>query len=286
MKKLSFTKHLLFEGKFRRVTLVLFDLLCFAAVDLGYYLLAGQASFSTPVNNGGIYLYNSICLAICLFALRFACKAYNNVWRYTNTGAYVLMMFADILGCGLSLVLSRFVLERFVEGFYIGIWHAVTVSALFVLATLLSRFVYRLLYKYVNSHDKRVLVDKARIPVAIIGAGQLGAYLASELQNSYSSHYHPRCFIDTNSSKVGNRVAGLPVYSAEEAARVFDKYEISEVIIAIAKTTSEKTRALWDKYSTLGCRDGVFDCKLIKFSAVIYNYFASRDLRFTACQNQ
>ena len=259
MKNISCIKRLLFEGKFRRVTLVLFDLLCFAAVDLGYYFLAGQAYFSTPVNNGGIYLYNSICLAICLFALRFACKAYNNVWRYTNTGAYVLMMLADILGCCLSLVLSKFVLGRLVEGFYIGIWHAITVSALFMLVTLLSRFLYRLLYKYVNSQDKRVLVDKARIPVAIIGAGQLGAYLANELQNSYSSHYTPRCFIDVSSTKVGNRVAGLPVYSPDDAARVIDKYEISEVIIAIAKITSEKTRALWDKYSALGCRVKVYD---------------------------
>ena len=286
MEKINRVKQLLFGGKFRRVTLILFDLLCFAAVDLGYYLLAGQASFSTPVNNGEIFLYNSICLALCLFALRFACKAYNNVWRYTNTGAYVLMMLADILGCGLSLVISKFALGRLVEGFYIGIWHAVTVSALFLLVTLLSRFLYRLLYKYVNSHDKQMLVDKARIPVAIIGAGQLGAYLANELQNSYSSHYTPRCFIDVSSTKIGKRVADFPVYSAEEAARVFDKYEISEVIIAIAKITSEKTRALWDKYNTLGCRVKVYDSPFHEAESVktdkkrIIRDFAIEDLLF------
>ena len=259
MKLKSALKEFLFMGKLRRVTLVAFDLICFAIVDLGYYLLAGQASYSTPVNNGGIYLYNSICLAVCIFAMRFAFKSYNNVWRYTNTGAYVVIMLADILGGGLSLVVTRFVVNKLMYGFYIGIWHSVTVTALSILAALLSRFVYRLLYKYSNKQDERMLVDKARSPVAIIGAGQLGAYLANELQNSYSSHYQPRCFIDISSSKIGNRVAGLPVYAADEAAQVIDKYGITDVIIAIAKINADKTKAIWDRYDGLGCRVKVYD---------------------------
>ena len=286
MKNLSILKNLLFGGRFRRVTLVLFDVLCFIAVDLGYYFLAGQASYSTPVNNGAIYLFNSLCLALCVFVMRFVCRAYNNVWRYTNTGAYVLIMLADILGCGLSLVISRYVINAFVSGFYIGIWHAITVTSLTILVALFSRFVYRLVYKYLNSHDKRMLVDKARISVAIIGAGQLGAYLANELLNSYSSHYQPRCFIDTDSSKVGKRVAGLPVYCADEAAKVIDKYQVSEVIIAIAKTNSEKTRTLWDKYNGLGCKVKVYDSPFHEEETVsgekkrVIRDFAIEDLLF------
>ena len=259
MKNLSILKKLLFEGKFRRVTLVAFDIVCFALVDFGYYILAGQASYSTPVNNEVIYLLNSLCLLACIFAMRFASRSYNNVWRYTNSGAYILIMSSDILGCGLSIVLSRFVINHFIVDFYIGIWHAITVTSLTILVALFSRFVYRLIYKYSNSHDKRMLIDKAKISIAIIGAGQLGAYLANELLNSPNSHYQPRCFIDTNNSKVGNRVAGLPVYSAEAAAKVIDKYEISEVVIAIASITSDKTKTLWDRYSAFGCKVKVYD---------------------------
>ncbi len=286
MKNVNFLKKLLFEGKLRRVTLVIFDLICFAAVDLGYYLLAGQASYSTPVKNGEIYLYNSICLALCVILMRFVLKSYNNVWRYTNTGAYVVMMVADILGGALSLVLSRFVLRAFINDFYIGIWHAVTVTALSLLVALLSRFVYRLVYKYANKHDERMLVDKTKAPAAIIGAGQLGAYLANELQNSYSSQYQPRCFIDVDSSKVGNRVAGLPVYSADEAAKAIDKYGIMDVIIAIAKINNEKTKIIWDKYSGLGCRIKVYDTPFHEAEAPsgdkkrIIRDFAIEDLLF------
>ncbi len=259
MKSLNILKKLVFEGKFRRVTLALFDTVCFLAVALGYYFFAGHTSYDTPVNNGVFYLFNSVLLFVCIMAMRIALKCYNNVWRYTNTGAYILIMSADILGSILSLILSRFVVQSMVMDFYIGVWYTITVTSLTILVSLFSRFCYRLLYKHSNLHDRKMLVDGAKIPIAIIGAGQLGAYLANELSNSVSSHYQPICFIDVKKSKIGNRVAGLPVYSADDAARVLDKYQISEVVVAIAHITSEKTKVLWDRYSALGCRVKVYD---------------------------
>ncbi len=286
MKNLNILRKLLFEGKFRRVTLVVFDVVCFLLVALGYYFFAGQTSYTSPVNNELIYSYNSVLLLCCLLAMRFVCKSYNNVWRYTNTGAYILIMSADILGCGLSLILSRFIINHLIEDFYIGVWYSITVTSLTILVTLFSRFVYRLVYKYSNAHDKRMLIDKAKISIAIIGAGQLGAYLANELINSPNSHYQPRCFIDVNNSKVGNRVAGLPVYSAEAAAKVIDKYEISEVVIAIASITSDKTKKLWDRYNAFGCKVKVYDSPFHEQDAAggekkrIIRDFAIEDLLF------
>ena len=130
----------LFKSKFRRAVLVAFDMLCLAMANLLYYLLAGQVSFSTPVNNGEIYLGNALCLFVCIFALRFAMRVYSNVWRYTNTFAYVRLSLADFFGCVLSVLVSRFVLSALFPGFFIGIWHAVTVSMFTLLLALFSRF--------------------------------------------------------------------------------------------------------------------------------------------------
>ncbi len=259
MKVLTFLKKLIFGGRFRRVTLALFDTFCFLLVVLGYYFFAGQTSYDTPVNNGVFYSLNSVLLFVCIMSMRLCLRCYNNVWRYTNTGAYILIMSADILGSILSLLLSRLVVQNIIMDFYIGVWYTITVTSLVILVSLFSRFSYRLVYKYLNKQDQRMLIEKAKIPIAIIGAGQLGAYLANELLNSPHSHYQPRCFIDTNNSKVGNRVAGLPVYSAADAPKVIDKYEISEVVIAIVKITNEKTKIIWDRYSSLGCRVKVYD---------------------------
>ena len=245
----------LFESKFRRVILVLFDAFCLAFVDFIYFLFAAQAAFSTPVDDVKKYIYNSLLLFVCVFFFRFLLRVYNNVWRYTNTGAYFSMVIADAMGAVLSVLLSRFVINSFKQGFYIGIWHCVSVTALASLLALMSRFTYRLLYKRQNKADR---LNDFRVPVAIIGAGQLGAYLANELTNSPKSEYKPTCFIDLDKTKIGNRVAGLRVYGIDDAESVIDKYQIAEVIIAISEIKAEKLDHLWERYSSLGCKVKIY----------------------------
>ena len=166
---------------------------------------------------------------------------------------------ADAIGGLFCILFSRFVLNLFQNDFYIGIWHSITVTALTTLLTLMSRFLYRLLYKHYNQLDKQSYAQKAKISIGIIGAGQLGAYLASELRNSPSSHYQPMCFIDIDKAKIGMRVAGLPVYGAEDAERIIDKYGISEVVFAISGMSTEKAEPLWKRYTALGCKVKIYD---------------------------
>ncbi len=249
----------LFKSKFRRAILVAFDILCLAMANLLYYLLAGQVSFSTPGNNGLIYLYNAICLFVCIYAFRFAFRVYSNVWRYTNTFAYFRLVLADFFGCVLAVLLDRFVMNAFVPGFFLGIWHAVTVSMLTLLVALFSRFAYRLLYKH---YHKGGASDNTKLPVGIVGAGQLGAYLASELANHPSSRYRPMCFIDVDPNKISNRVAGLPVVSEENAESAIRKYALDEVIFTIAGMTNEKAEYLWNRYTSFGCKVKIYDAPL------------------------
>ena len=89
-----------------------------------------------------------------------------------------------------------------------------------------------------------------------------GAYLVAELQNSPTSAYLPRCFIDISSQKIGNRIANLPVYSEEDAESVIDKYGITEVVFAISNIDQEATKNLWEKYSAFGCKIKTYDMPL------------------------
>ena len=258
MKRLNFFSDILFGGKFRIFVLFVFDLLCFSLIDAGYYLLSGQTIYSVPTNNGLIYLENTVCLFVCLMVSRLLFKAYNNVWRYSNTKAYIFLTLSDFLGCTVFILLSRYVFYYLEHGFYIGIWHSVTVTSLFTLFTLVSRFAYRLIYKRFHIYDKRDKADNKKIRVGIIGAGQLGVYLSAELNDNHDSRYQPMCFIDIDKAKIGNRVAGLPVYSPGDAEKVIEKYSLTEVILAISDISSEKTERLWDRYSSLGCRVKIY----------------------------
>lgn len=253
-------KFKIFEGKSRKILLMLFDMLCFVIADTVYYFLCKKVSFSTPVDNNSLYIYNSLILFVCVFLFRLIFKIYNTIWRYPNTNAYLNMIISDGLGAVLSFFISRFVVNSIAAGSYIGMWLSVTVATLFLLLSLSSRFVYRLLYKKYNRAAHCDDSDLHRINIAIAGAGQLGAYLANELQDNPYSKYNPVCFFDVDKTKIGSNVVGLPVYTSEKNEReIIESFNVSEVIIAINDINPEKIEEFYNKYSSFGCTVKIYD---------------------------
>ncbi len=248
------------RGKARHRILMLFDLFVFAFVNTACYLLFKYDSFDSPIDDSKYYLANVLLLGFFMFPLRhWVFGIYRNIWRYASTSAYFRFVLSDLIASGASILVSR-LLNRFITGFYISIWYGITVTALATLASLTARFAYRMVYKYLNINNPNYIQKvKVKIPVAIIGAGQLGAYLASELSNSPKSKYKPVCFFDIDNAKIKNTIANLPVYDAKDAERVIRDKEIGEVILAINKIDSDQIDYLWNHYTALGCSVKVYD---------------------------
>lgn len=271
------------RGKARHRILMLFDLFIFAFVNLACYLLFKYDSFKSPIDNSDFYLANAILLGVFLFPLRnFVFGIYRNIWRYAGTSAYFRFVLSDLIAGVASMLVSR-IITQFVPRFYISIWYSITITALTTLASLAARFAYRMIYKHLNiSNPYFIEKVKVRIPVAIIGAGQLGAYLAGELKNSPKSKYKPVCFFDIDNTKIKNNISGLPVYDAKDAEKVITDREIGEVIIAINKINSEQLDYLWNRYSSLGCSVKIYDAPLSdeKGGKVKIRNFEIEDLLF------
>ena len=236
----------------RRTVLLVFDLLCFLAVDIFFYFVALRASGSVPVEEESVFLINSAMHLAGVFVARFCFDVYKNVWRYSNTKAYYQLVMADAMGSVIVLCLLR-LLHIFVPGTYYGIWQIATVGALNALVTLMSRFVYSLFYKASSRSTK------PRTPVVIVGAGRLGSYLVGDLRNNANSQYEPLFFVDTDSTKVGNKVSGLKVYDPVTAENLIQKIGVREVIISIVRMDSEELSKLYYHYRGLNCNVRVYD---------------------------
>ena len=118
-------------------------------------------------------------------------------------------MFADFCAGVAFLVVTHYISIFTPFKVYLGIWQSLSIVAVNCLATLITRFSYQLYHSYGN----RVPVSELnKIRVAIVGAGQVGVLLAEELRVNKKSHYIPYCFIDTDKSKIGNKISGLKVY--------------------------------------------------------------------------
>ena len=238
------------RGKGRHFVLIAFDILCFVLVNLMYFVSTFVLE-NTPDYPADKFWWNSLILIVCVFAARFVLRVYNNVWRYTSTKAYFFLIVSDCCGGIVAIAVSRMLFT------YYGVWHFITVASLSALLALAARLAYRLLYKHRNRYDAD---DGPSINVAIVGAGQLGVLLASDITNNRRSIYTPRFFIDKDRTKVGSRVYGLPVYYENTSVLELIKREnISEIFIALANLGSEEATRLYDFYSLTGCKIKIYD---------------------------
>lgn len=237
------------KGKKRRAVLVAFDMCCFVFVDAVYYLMSALLEHGMPIESFGKFLQNSIILFVGMFGFRLIFNIYRMVWRYTSTKSYFALVTADFCG-SIAAFLVSYALRT-----YGGIWHIAMVGPLTALLTLLSRFTYRLLYKKMNGAK----ANSVQRNTALIGAGQLGSNLANDLLSNPNSKFRPCFFIDADKMKSGRKVAGLEVYSPQEAPAYIDKHMVTDVIISITNLSNERAAELYEIYNAMGCKVKIYD---------------------------
>ena len=236
----------------RKYLLVLLDIAVLCAIFLigiGLITICGMSHLTV----GGYAVCFGI-FAVLIFASRLALGVYSNLWRYANYATFSRVIFADAIGGLVAIVITRFIYcarMRF--------WECVSFVAVSCIATLLSRFAYRMRCDKLHRDENK---QSDKIGVAIVGAGQIGNLLAQELTLNTSSSYIPMCFIDNDLNKIGGKLLGLDVFSEDEALSRLSRLPIKEIILAIPDRDPDKMRALREKYTTAGYKVKLYDFPL------------------------
>jgi len=231
------------------------------AFDICLLVFADVVNLFATGLRGGIdqweidtYFVNSTIIFVSILLFKFIFRIYNNVWRYPNTKAYLKLIISDMCAGVMALAVSA-ISKQFVD-----IRHHVYTIMLGTLLSLSVRFVYRMVYKHYKRSKNGA---KECFNVAIVGAGQLGALLGNDLRCNYKSIYRPMFYIDTDASKIGSTVVGLPVFSPEKSIdELIEIYKISEIIIAINNIDHKRMDYLYHKYSQTGCKVKIYDVPL------------------------
>ena len=247
----------IFAGKFRRVILFLFDCYVFGMVACAYYISVGLFKADTAPDAGKIFINAAIILAGVILA-RLIFGVYTSVWRYTRTLSYLKMIIADIIGTAVSALIVSF------TDLFLGLEIFLILAPINCLITLASRYIYRLFYKHLH---KAPAEESKRINVAIIGAGQLGAFLANELLCNHQSTYKPMFFVDKDSQKIGNNVVGLKVYAEDDQVfELLKANDIKELFVAVANLDNDEAMRLFKFYSRAKCKLKIYDIPVKDFN--------------------
>ena len=237
----------------RKALLVLIDFLIFAFV----YLAIAVCTFYAGYHITTFQTFTLVLTIVMAFLARFVLSSYSSIWRYANSASYLSLVIAD----GAAMLASYFtsyviyaVLRAVDHSFSIGnrpgVVFMATFSSLALIVTISSRLVYQYITTIVTKQVNGSKNDRTKIGVAIIGAGQIGSLVATELLYKGTSHYRPVCFVDTNPDKAGQTLLGIKVlYGDDDIVDTLKALEVQEVFIALPEISSEKAQRFHELYS-------------------------------------
>ena len=157
----------------RRLALLGIDFAIIAAV-YALTLLISLLAEDGVASRLYIYFANFFIFAFAILSARVIVGIYSSVWRFANSFSFLKLVIADCLGGCLAVVITK------IAFLSIGSWKECTFVCMLNIVTLVSRFVYQHKYRRRNLEDSNTK-NSEKIPVAIVGAGQIGSLLAEEL---------------------------------------------------------------------------------------------------------
>lgn len=221
---------------FSRFKLMIVDILIISA-SWEFVVLVSHTSISFMDLNGCFSFVKYLMFAGCIVLFRTLNGIYGSIWRYANTASYLRLLLADM-----SAGVAFYMIGRINRRYSIGFAYSLLVLMINYVATTASRYVYQMLYAYVGRVKDRNsdAYSNNRINIAIVGAGNVGASLASSLMRNPASHYNPYCFIDKDNNKSGNRLNGIKVYKENDnIIETIKNMPVQEIIIAIPDASTE-----------------------------------------------
>ena len=225
--------------------------------------------FIAELLNANIRLLNLVLhtglIASCVLVFQLLLRTYNTLWRYAESREYLTLLAGTSLGFALYAAVN---LSLRTSGIWIS--HGLAGTALALLAMLAYRFIYR-------SYRRRVSgVGTERKYAAIIGAGNAGAALVSELNDHVYGRYKPYCIIDDAIEKQRKRIHGVRVLGpVADIGAILSGTPVTDVILTIQNLTPERRREILELCTATGRRVHILGDPVTPVSGGAGNYALS-----------
>ncbi|TOK47645.1 nucleoside-diphosphate sugar epimerase [Vibrio parahaemolyticus] len=230
MQRLQFIWQLSRTNK--RIVSVLIDImLIFIAFHLAILVRSGETNYFTYPAVWGIQIAVTI-VTIAVFA---RLGLYRAVLRYLTFQALFVVTAGAVISATLVAALSFYMSDPFPRTV------PIIYGAFLALFCGGPRVIVRsLIAQSYSTQSKEVL---------IYGAGSGGRQLAMALRSS--GDYRVRAFIDGDSTLCNTMILGLPVIAIEDAMPLINKYDVSQVLLAVPSAKRSRRKVILDELAKL-----------------------------------
>ncbi|MBQ9887175.1 MAG: polysaccharide biosynthesis protein [Lachnospiraceae bacterium] len=182
-------------------------------------------------------------MTIACFAI---CRLYSSLWRFASIREALNVFFGVTLSSIAQFIIMHILDVRVPRSYYVFNY------ILLMLCIMATRFAYRLL-RYFNS-ERRSKKSPERHSTMVIGAGSAGTMIIKEMITSQYLDDKIQCIIDDNQGKWGRFVYGIKVVGGRDyIPEAVDKYNITDIIIAMPSASAADRREIIDICNTTGC---------------------------------
>ena len=184
---------------------------------------------------------------VCSLVVFYFCKMYNSLWKYASIGE----MGHIIIGCFCSTMMQWVIMWSMKERMPIS-FHIMTFVFLVGL-TSLERFAYRIevamKHRYIN-----VPSDASGSNVMIIGAGDAGRVMLTEITDSRYIQGKVVCFIDDDTEKIGKVLNGVPIVGGrDKIIQAAKEYYVDEIIVALPSVSARERSVILNLCQETNC---------------------------------
>ncbi|MBR6531159.1 MAG: polysaccharide biosynthesis protein [Clostridia bacterium] len=243
----------------KQVIMAIYDIV---AINLSYivaqfsiHVMYEEASLETWA---AIFAQRFIPVTIVFFMLLHAFRVYASMWEYAGIRELVNVCSAISIG-GLASVAIDIAMAKFgfamseINRGCLSIYVYVTGTVIAIALVGGMRLAYRLIRRYLWSRklQKQKKIDR----VMIVGAGDMGMIIISELGAGNYSRGKPVVAVDDNPAKIGKRLRGVPVKgSCSDIPELAERYKVDTIILCLPSAAAERQTEIMRLAVETGCK--------------------------------
>ena len=242
-------KEINYQLLIRRICLIVLDIICIIAASILALLTCFEFDFSQIPKEflKVIYKYGPFTIVITLIIFSLF-RIYSSLWEYAG----IEEVFSLIVAC-LAAAVAKIVIILFTWSVMPRSWYVLDTIYLMILIGA-TRVSYRLIRL---RRQNRTFPWSKRKKVMIIGGGEAGRSLITEIQNSKYLDQKVVCIIDDDPYKIGRYIKGVKVVGNRNSIKKsVKKYNVQQIILTMPSANAAKIRPIVEI-----CRDT--NCELM-----------------------
>ncbi len=180
---------------------------------------------------------------------------YRGMWRYVGLSDLALLTRATLVA-SLLIVAAILALYRF-SGFSRGVFVLDALLTMMLVAGVRVgiRYAFQKQWLGRKAVDRAPKVERIRMPILIVGAGDAGDKTLREIMDNAHLSYDVRGFVDDALNKIGKSIHGVKVLGAvDDLPTIAAREGVQEVLIAMPSATGAEKRRIVEVCKSCGLR--------------------------------